>query len=158
MLSAKRLGENECGVAFVEEEHLAIGNCTEVRRDRAERDALAATGWAVDAGVAGIADMQVQPERRAARGRAVAKSGRVLRIVRARIHREPWPYARQGQDVGEVLSVYQRTAHVIPAVAGERPEPRFDRVDRFNARVEADVLADLEHKLRVFIGRRRGPR
>ena len=34
---------------------------------------------------------------------------------------------------------------------GNDPEPRLDCVDRFDSRIEAHVLADLEHELRVLI-------
>jgi hypothetical protein len=96
--------------------------------------------------------MQVEPERRAARRRAVAKRGRVLRVLRTRIHRESWPDTCQWENVGEVLSVDQRAAHVVPAVPGQGPEPSLHRVDRFNARVETHVLANLEHELCILIG------
>ncbi len=151
VLSAECLGQNKRRVTRVEEEDLAVWNCAEVCRDRSERNALAAPGRVVDAGMARVADMQVEPERRAARCRAIAKRGRVLGIVGARIHREPWPDTCQRQDVGEVLSVDQRPAHVIPTVPWQRTKPRLNCIYRFDPRVESHVLANLEHELRVLI-------
>jgi hypothetical protein len=78
VLSAERLGQNKRGVALVDEENLPIWDCTEVRRDRSGRDALAASGRAKDSCVAGVADMKVKPEGRAARRRTIAERRRVF--------------------------------------------------------------------------------
>src|SRR5579875_901387 len=152
MLPAERPGENEGGITLVEEKDLAFGNRAEVCRDRAEGDALAAAGRAEHRGMSRIADVQVQPERRAAAGRAVAKRGRVLRIVGAGVGLQSGPDAGERQDVGEVLGSYEWAADIVPAVAGKRAEPRLDRVDGLDARVEAHVLTDLEDQLRVLVG------
>jgi hypothetical protein len=97
VLSAERLGQNKREVALVEQENLPIWDCTEVRRDRSERDALDAPGRAKDSCVAGVADIKVEPEGRAARCRTIAERRRVLRIVGAGIRGEPRPDACQGR-------------------------------------------------------------
>jgi hypothetical protein len=57
VLSAERLGQNKRRVTLVEEEDLTVWNRAEVCRDRSKRDALAAPGRTVDAGMTGIADV-----------------------------------------------------------------------------------------------------
>jgi hypothetical protein len=57
-----------------------------------------------------------------------------------------------GHDVGEIARADQRFSHVIPAVYRDRTEQGLHRIDRFDPRVEAHVLADLENQPCGLIG------
>ena len=92
----------------------------------AERDALARAGRSLDQGVAGIGHVEIETQRRAAGGRAVAERRRVRRIVRTRIDRQPRPDAGERHDVDQVAGADQRLAHVVPAVDRNRAEPGLD--------------------------------
>jgi hypothetical protein len=59
MLPVESLGQNVGRVALVEEKDLPVRDCTEVRRDHAQRYALAAPGWTIDSRVTGVANMEV---------------------------------------------------------------------------------------------------
>src|SRR5712692_1166545 len=152
MLAAQRFGQDERRVALVHEEHLATEDRAVIRRDHAERNALAHTGRTDPKGVPGIRNVEVEPPRRAAGRGAVAERRRVLRIVRARIDGQPRPDAGKRHDVGEVAGAYERLPDVVPAVDRDRPEPGLYVVDGLDARIEAHVLADLEDQPRALIG------
>src|SRR5260370_23369173 len=72
VLSAEGFGQNERRVSLVEEEDLSVRYRTEVGGDGPKRNALAAPGRTIDTSVTDVADMQVEAERSAAGGCAVA--------------------------------------------------------------------------------------
>src|SRR5271168_2000505 len=55
----------------------------------------------------------------------LASAGVIVRIIRTRVRREGGSDVRQRKNVGKVLTIDERPAHVAPAVSGKRSQARL---------------------------------
>ena len=82
MDSARRVGQNECRVAFVEAEHLSVGVAKELSYQQGEQSALAGTSRTEHERMPNIADVKVEAKRSGSRSRRVAERGAFFCKVR----------------------------------------------------------------------------
>ena len=145
VLAAGGLGQRVQRQPLVEgvDRHAAVA--PELRRDQRQVRRLAGTGRAEQEGVAEVAHMQVEPERRGAVRHAVHQRRRERRVHRTGRSLAPGPDRARRQQVGQVHGVDERTAHVLDAVAGQAAEKGLHRVDGLDAGGEAEAVDGLLH-------------
>ena len=123
-LAAHGEGGGAGRASAVEEDDLRTAEAAELQGEQRQQHRLARSGGADDEGMADIADVQIEPERR-----APSRLGHhQRRCPEMAVHLRPGPHRRDRHHVGEVQGVHDRLAHVGVGVAGQRAEPGLHRV------------------------------
>ena len=134
--------------AAVEEDDLRADEAAELQGEQGQQHRLAGAGRADDQGMADIADMQIEPERRAAARLRHHQRRRIQMPVRLR----PRPHRRHRHHVGEVQGVHDRLAHIGVGVAGQAAEPGLDGVQGLADGDEAAAVDDALDGQQLLVG------
>lgn len=112
--------------AEVEGEYLGAGVAAELHRHQRQQHRLAGPGRADDQGVADIADMEREPERRGAFGLAEEERRPLKMVVAIRAG----PNGRERDHMGQVQGADRRLAHIGVGVAEQRGDHRRPSLGR----------------------------
>ena len=118
VITANRLGQRVHGQPLVEYVHGRPGVAAELGCNQRQQGRFARTCGAQNQGMAQIALMQVEAERRRTIRGQHGEAARIGRVVGAGIERQARPHRRQGQQIGQVERVDERTAQVGIGIAG----------------------------------------
>ena len=120
-------------------------NC---RASRASSTDLPAPVGPTTRRVADIADMQIEPERRA----AARLRHHQRRRVQVPVGLRPRPHGRDRHHVSEIEGVHDRLAHIGVGVAGQAAEPGLDRVQGLADGDEAAPVDDALDGQQLIVG------
>ena len=136
------------GSALVEHEDLGPGEAPPLKGEKGEQDGFARAGRSDHHGVADIADMKVEPERR----RSVGLRDGERRRVEVTVAGVPGPRCRERCDVREVERRDHGVADVCVRVPRKARQPGFDCVERLGDSDEAAGRNDPLRRAQLLIG------
>ena len=134
--------------AEVEGKNLGTGVSAELQRHQCQQHRLAGAGRSDHERVTNIADVEAEAERRRAFGPREEQWRRLEMIVA----RRTGPDRRERNHVRDVERRDRRLTDIGVGVAGQRPQPRFDHVDRLGHAREIAALDDLLDETQLFVG------
>ncbi len=126
------------GIALVEQDDAGPRIAAELQGDQREQHRFAGPGRADHHHVADVADMGREPEGRRTR----RLRGQQRRAIEMGVAGRPGPHARQRHEVSEVERMDKRLADIGIGLAGQRRQPRLDRVHALADGGEAKPVDD----------------
>ena len=135
-MPADRMAHGAGRPALVEDDHLGLGIAEPLRGQEGDGGRLAGAGRPDCHGMADVAGMQVQIERRGAMGLADQQGRRVQMGVPALAR----PHRGQRQHVGQVQGRDDRPADIAVIVAGQGREPGVGGVEGLGPGDEAETV------------------
>ena len=129
MAAANPIGQSQKRTALVEGGDLGVGIAQELRRDHGEQRRFSSARRPENQRVADIRDMEVEAERRGARGGSKQERRRILRKQGIGVQRKARPARGERQQICEIETMDERPAHIRRGVSGQGSDPSLKGVD-----------------------------